>query len=344
MPQAKPAPKNSAPKSNEKPTDKSSATKNATNWLKVAPKKVTSDHKTVLKVLGIVLGVVLIFLVAFGVLIYKFKSSSNAVYAVSRVVPYPVMTVNGHYGTYGEYLFEVKTLKKYAQSQASEQGQAPVDFTTSAGKVQLVQIEKTALADIKNRLIVKQLAGKYHVKVAAKDVNDKMTQLRNQSGGDKKFQEVLASVYGWSEGDLKRELHYQILQQNVSNAINSDAKLNAQAKSEAEQVLAKVKAGGDFAALAKQYSQDTGSASNGGDLGFIKKSDVVPEFGNAAFALQPGQVSDLVKSQYGYHIIKVVEKNGDQVHVAHILIKTTDFTTYLQAQVDKAKVKNFVKA
>jgi peptidyl-prolyl cis-trans isomerase C len=79
-------------------------------------------------------------------------------------------------------------------------------------------------------------------------------------------------------------------------------------ETEARQILAELQRGGDFAALARSKSQDPGSR-DGGDLGFFKKGDMVPEFANAAFALQPGQVSPTpVHSPFGWHIIKVEER------------------------------------
>ncbi len=78
-------------------------------------------------------------------------------------------------------------------------------------------------------------------------------------------------------------------------------------RKKAEDVLQKVKHGGDFAALAKQYSDDT-SKDSGGDIGWIARGQTVPEFEQAAFTLQPGTTSDLVKTQYGFHIIHVLER------------------------------------
>jgi len=79
----------------------------------------------------------------------------------------------------------------------------------------------------------------------------------------------------------------------------------AEIKAKAESVLKRAKAGEDFASLAKQYSDDTGSKDEGGNLGAFTRNSVVEEFANAAFSLKVGEISDLVRTQYGYHIIKV---------------------------------------
>ena len=85
------------------------------------------------------------------------------------------------------------------------------------------------------------------------------------------------------------------------------------ARQKAEDVLKQVKAGGDFAKLAGQYSDDPGSAKNGGELGWIGRGRTVPEFEKASFSLAKGQTSDLVKSSYGFHIIRVEDKQ--EAHV-----------------------------
>jgi peptidyl-prolyl cis-trans isomerase D len=81
----------------------------------------------------------------------------------------------------------------------------------------------------------------------------------------------------------------------------------AEARKKAEDLLAKVKAGGDFAALAEKNSDDKATASKGGDLGFLARGRMAPEFEAAAFALEPGQVSEVVETPFGFHVIKLEE-------------------------------------
>jgi peptidyl-prolyl cis-trans isomerase C len=99
---------------------------------------------------------------------------------------------------------------------------------------------------------------------------------------------------------------------DAAKQITSEQEVHArhilvETEDEAKEVEKELKAGADFAELAKKKSKDPG-ASDGGDLGFFTKDQMVPEFSAVAFSLQPGQVSDPVKTQFGWHVIKVEEK------------------------------------
>jgi peptidyl-prolyl cis-trans isomerase D len=84
-----------------------------------------------------------------------------------------------------------------------------------------------------------------------------------------------------------------------------------EARKLAQSALDQAKAGADFAALAKKMSEDQGSAPQGGDLGCFERGRMVPEFENAAFSLTPGQTSDLVKTQYGYHVLRATARRAE---------------------------------
>ncbi len=99
----------------------------------------------------------------------------------------------------------------------------------------------------------------------------------------------------------------------------------ADAEAEIRDLLAEVRAGGEFAALARSHSEDPGSAERGGDLGFFGRGRMVKPFEEAAFALEPGAISEPVRSQFGWHILKVEERKGEgdglEVRARHILLK-----------------------
>lgn len=100
--------------------------------------------------------------------------------------------------------------------------------------------------------------------------------------------------------------------------VTEDAK--AKALAVVQDIQQQLKQGADFARLAREYSQDPGSASLGGDLGYSHRGEFVKNFEEVAFGLKEGEISDIVESRFGYHIIQLLDKEKDSVHTRHILI------------------------
>lgn len=119
-----------------------------------------------------------------------------------------------------------------------------------------------------------------------------------------------------------------------------DAAAKEQARTRATAILTDVKAGRDFAALATEHSQDPGSAPKGGDLGFFERGQMVGPFEEAAFSLAAGQSSELVETQFGFHIVKVVDKQAARTIPLDEVRPQVD--QYLQGQNRERETQAFI--
>ena len=145
-------------------------------------------------------------------------------------------------------------------------------------------------------------------------------------------------------GDIERAYNNDIEQYTTPEQVRAshillktEGKDEAAVKTRIEDLLKQARAGADFAELAKKYSEDEGSAKNGGDLDFFQRGRMVAEFDQVAFSLQPGQISDAVKTQYGYHIIKLVDrKPATTKTLAEVRQQLSDRLSYERAQAQAA--------
>ena len=107
----------------------------------------------------------------------------------------------------------------------------------------------------------------------------------------------------------------------------------------------RIKNGEDFMVLATLYSDDTESAKNGGELGFVGRGELVPEFESASFALKGNQISEVIETQFGYHIIQIIERRGETVNVRHILLKPkVSSASLLESKTQLTKVEDLIKS
>jgi peptidyl-prolyl cis-trans isomerase C len=144
----------------------------------------------------------------------------------------------------------------------------------------------------------------------------------------------------FTQGERVRASHILI---SVPRDANAAAK--AQGRTRAEQVLKDVQAGKDFAALAKQHSQDPGSAVQGGDLGYFTQGQMVGPFNDVAFSLKPGTTSELVETDFGFHIIRVVDRQaGRTVPLEEVRPQVEEFLRNQNRQQQTETFVNGLKA
>lgn len=196
-------------------------------------------------------------------------------------------------------------------------------------------MEDVAGRDVLDQLITEKLlhqaAKKAGITVTDDEVNEELDKIREQFGSS--FDSALAQ-YGMTVDDLKKTLEINVLSFKYSTkdiTVTEDAlkaffdenksdynkpemvrasHILVESEEEAKEILNQLNNGADFAEIAKEKSTDTMSAVEGGDLNWFGRGQMVEEFEKVAFSLQPGQTSGVVKSPFGYHIIRVTDKKA----------------------------------
>lgn len=292
------------------------------------------------RIVTISVGIFVVLLVGFIVYcllaLYRFDATSTFIYRVSQVIPFPVAKAGKDFVAYENYLFELRHYMHYYQTQQK------VDFNGERGSQQLASFRKVALAAVINDTYTKQLAKAHKVSVSDRELNDQIALLRTQNrlgGSDEVFEDVLREFWGWSLADFKRELKQQMLAQKVVSALDVDT------HSRAQNVLNQLANGGDFAALAKQFSEDPGTKDGGGDYGIAidqTNRDLSSQVVNALFKLQPGQTSGIVETPLGLEILKVTEIDGSTVRASHIYFAFKSINTYIDPIKQKKSPQMFI--
>ncbi|MGM7700150.1 peptidylprolyl isomerase [Pseudalkalibacillus sp. Hm43] len=211
---------------------------------------------------------------------------------------------------------------------------------------------------LKELVQYKVLSEKYEV--TDKELDKEIEYLKSQFGGEEGFKNALEQSGIKGEDELrdvvKRNLVFFKAQTEGIEASEEEMKKMYEEQYKVEEVEArhilvkdektakevkqKLEDGGDFAKLAKEYSTDPGSKEKGGELGTFGRGQMVPEFEQAAFTLEPGKISEPVKSQHGFHIIEVLDQKTQSFEDAEYQIKKTLLQQKAQEQAQKNPESN----
>ncbi|MBO9128734.1 peptidylprolyl isomerase PrsA [Bacillus sp. 165] len=234
---------------------------------------------------------------------------------------------------------------------------------TSAGNVTKEEFyeamkDRGGQSVLKELVVAKVFAKKY--KVTDKEVDKEFDSVKEQYGDQ--FEDALKQS-GMDEKALKEQIRSNLAIKKAVEKTITDKELKENYKPEiqashilvadeakAKEIKARLDKGEDFAKLAKEFSEDTGSAENGGDLGFFGPGKMVAEFEAVAYKLKVGEISEPVKSQFGYHIIKLTDKKElepfDKVKddiKADLVEKKVNDQTYVNKLVDDELKKADIK-
>jgi len=243
--------------------------------------------------------------------------------------------------------------KETARFEAAMAGQG-LDLEGEEGQTKLAQMRRQVLASMIEQVLIEQAAAQEGVTISEQELEAAIRDTIGEGGGQATFEEWLRTS-GLTYEDFREELRFQLLAQAVFEWITASVPTTGEqvharhilvgTEEETRAVLTRLQAGEDFASLASELSQDQNTKEAGGDLGFFPRGQLIsPEVEEAAFALPPGQISDVVRSQFGYHVVQVLEKAPDRPLPTELLnaMKEEAFARWMQEQWDRATIERFV--
>ncbi|MBM3274354.1 MAG: peptidylprolyl isomerase [Candidatus Sericytochromatia bacterium] len=280
-----------------------------------------------------------------------------------------VGTVNGRKLLREDYNRDLELRKKQYQSRMG------VNFSSPQGVMMLANLQKDVLDQLVERELLLEEADKRKVGIADPEVETRLRGLKTQFPDEASFKKALQEN-GITPETLREQVRIGLIVEKLRDEMTKDASVSLadaqkyydanrprfeqaeevkashillKTEAEAKDVHAKIKGGGDFAQLAREKSEDSGSKPQGGDLGYFGKGRMVKEFEDAAFGLGVGEVSRPVKSQFGYHVIKVVDRKkartrpfeevkGELVAQQEREKKETSFRDWIKKQHDAATI------
>ncbi len=295
-------------------------------------------------VLGLLAGLVLFSAIALLIFNYGLKTynwTSPTVRAIVKVLPFSAMKVNRYSYSYYDYLTDWNTIQKFMIDNGQVEGMDELSLKQ--------EILRSAL----EVLIIEVIADRYDVSLTDEDYAetwklvlgvDEPTESDWQA-----FDKNLQDVYGWDrETYEKRVIHLYALSEKVTEKINNDESLdtNKVAKTTIEEIFQRLQAGEDFATLAQTYSDDP-SASEGGDLGWFTAETMVPEFVEQIITLEKGQVSEIFKTRYGYHIVRLDDTRQNELgaieyKAAHIIKLFASIDDFISEEKNKASIEVYI--
>ncbi len=268
-----------------------------------------------------------------GIYLYKNQASDLKAKKMIKTLPYPVAIVKK------QFIFQAHFNKHLEAQKHYYKNERKIDLSKPEEEKALRELKIKILNDLIKQVFIRDSLNKKEIKVTQEEVERGYLNFITGKTPEE-AENRIRSLYNWTPLEFKEELVKPYLEkQKLQEIIAFDEKINKTQREKAETILKELKAGADFVDLANEYSEDPGNyPPKGGDLGWFSKGQMVKEFGEAAFSLEPGEISEVVVTKFGFHIIKLEDKKANSVWARHILIKNRDFNQWLDEEIKKIKV------
>jgi hypothetical protein len=298
-----------------------------------------SKHRIIILTSTLLVVTILVLTSLTVYLLYRKQTTSPFMYQVTNVLPFPVARTGNTFIAYENYLFELRHYIHYYETQQK------LSFESEAGQDQLAAYKKRALDDVVNLAYTKMIAEERGVSVTANEIDEQIRIAREQKrlgSSDEIFEDVLREYWNWSVDDFRRSLYNEILVQKVTRSLDEETEKRA------TEALARLAAGEDFAAVAKQYSDEEATRENGGEFGEVDPTNrnVSQQTVDTLLRLNVGQSSDVkiipYENGYALEIVKNLEKKGNGARGAHIIFRLKDLAATLNDRKEKQPYRLYI--
>ncbi len=296
-----------------------------------------SRHRVVIITVSLLVVLFIGFATYTLVNLYKLNNTSAFMYQITKVVPLPVGRIGKTLVGYDDYLFEMQHYIHYVTTQQN------IDFNDPRAQEQLALQRKNTVERVMNNAYAKKIAREKGITVSEKEVSDDIAlmQAQNRLGGDAGLlQDVLKKYYDWTVQDFENTRRQVLLNNKVVQSLDTTVNPHAQ------DVLAQLKAGANFADVAKAHSDDLTSKENGGQYGYLfDKNDrnIPPQTIDALSRLQPGQFSEIIQLNNGLEIVKLDAVEGDKFKASRIFFSYKELKEYLNDIKEQQPAQVYIK-
>ncbi len=253
--------------------------------------------------------------------------------------------VNGQPISSADYERQVEQVEAFFQQEG-------LDAESDEGRERLAQARRQVLEQMIDQELIGQAAAEMGISVSDEELEASIAGIIEQSGGEDGFNQSLAAT-GTTYDDFRQMLLDQLLSEAVYRSVTESIESVAEqvharhillpTREMAEEVLARLQAGEDFAYLAREYSEDISSRETGGDMGFFPRGVMPAEVEEVAFGLEVGELSGIVESQFGFHVLQVLERDEREIAVEVFeSLRQQTFMQWLEEQRASASIQRFV--